>query len=589
MNDLMVIAGADDQVPLDFAARACRRGGRGVALVSTAALCRRAPAAAAAYPLEGFDLAAFLSRCEGWRVSALVLFLGRRGTKHDRASLEALAAVAASTRPECVCIISTFRVHFGDRRAAEAEARALDRLKPLAGRAVVFRPGHVLSPRSRACAGLRAWSFCHPLVAEHLTAGCVAGDDLFEAIEQELNRPRPRQAVYTLLGPNRPWRHWLREHARGGLVRRGLTAVATLLAFLLVGRIAGLLLRACLRRPRPWNFDTLYPQSTRELLALCNRYNCQHVKIVGYNNGVVHFGHRYPGRTVVSTVRCNRVARVSGRLACFDGGVTVRQATELLTAAGKELYVAPNFSYVSLGTAFFIPIHGSASEYCTLGDTIQRVLLYDPAEDRLIRAGRTDPAFGEYMYNADSRVLLLRLRLAVKAKTAYYRKHYRLASPTSRDILDAFKDSWAANVEIRKSRASDLGVGVSKYYTDPPPGETEALAFPRDSLGRLWDRLEANPITAALFHGLVRRFAYHVELFLTPDEFPVFWETHASLPISKIQLRYIRQDGLPHSPFRRHDCISADLFMLRKHRRTFEAYVREKFRDAQFNPGKHSL
>jgi hypothetical protein len=590
MNDVLLIAGSDDPVLLDFAAFACRRGGRQVAVISTAALCRQVVAGAAVHPIEGFVPAAFLSSCQGRRVSAVVLFLGRHATQTERALLDAVAEIAAATWPDCVCVVSTFRVHFGDQRAAQAEAHALDLLKPPAGRMVLFRPSNVLSPRSRAVARLRAWSFCHPLAPEGFTGCCVTGEELFAAIAQELDRPRPRSAAgYTLLGPNRPWRHRLQEHHGSGLGRRCLSAAAKLLAFLFVGRVAGLLLRACVRRPRPWDFDTLYPQSTRELLVLYNRYNNRHVKIVGYNNGVVHFGHKYPGRTVVSTARCNRLARVNGRVAMFDGGVTVRQATDTLTAAGKELYVVPNYSYVSLGTAFFIPIHGSASEYCTLGDTIQRVLLYDPEEDRLVRAARDDPAFGEHMYNAESRVLLLRLHVGVKAKTCYYRKHYRLENPTSRDILDAFKDSWAANVEIRKSRAADQGVSVSKYYTDPPAGETDALEFPRDSLGQLWDRLEANPISAALFHGLVRRFACHVELFLTPEEFPVFWETHASLPVSKIQLRYIRRDGLPHSPFRRHDCISADLFMLRKHRQTFEAYVRENFREAQFNPGKHSL
>src|SRR5262249_17924414 len=132
----------------------------------------------------------------------------------------------------------------------------------------------------------------------------------------------------------------------------------------------------------------------------------------------------------------------------------------------------------------------------------------------------------------------------------------------------------ASNVEIRKSQAASSAVDVSKYYTEAPRAESGALAFPKDSLGRLWDKLEANPISARLFHGLVRRFIYHVELFLTADEFAVFWETHRALPVSKIQLRYIKRDGLPHSPFLRHDCISADMFMLRKHRHAFEAYVR---------------
>jgi hypothetical protein len=154
--------------------------------------------------------------------------------------------------------------------------------------------------------------------------------------------------------------------------------------------------------------------------------------------------------------------------------------------------------------------------------------------------------------------------------------------------MDAFRDRMATNVEIRKSRAASRAIQICRYYTEPPCNRA-ALVFPKDSVGRLWDKLEANPVSAALFHGLMRRFGHHVELFLTPDEFAVFWETHGSLPISKIQLRYIKQDRLPHSPFRAHDCISADLFMLKKHKRRFDAYVKETFHAIQFNPGKHSM
>src|SRR5262249_38947199 len=156
---------------------------------------------------------------------------------------------------------------------AKAETQALDRLKPLAGRTVLFRPSNVLSPHSRAAACLRAWSFCHPLVPEHLAGCCIAGDELFSAIEQELDRREPRYAWYGVRGPDRPWRPWLRQHHGRGLGRRCLTVAATLLAFLLVGRIVGLLLRVCGGRPRSWDVDTLYPESTRELLALYNQYN----------------------------------------------------------------------------------------------------------------------------------------------------------------------------------------------------------------------------------------------------------------------------------------------------------------------------
>ena len=48
-----------------------------------------------------------------------------------------------------------------------------------------------------------------------------------------------------------------------------------------------------------------------------------HIKVVGYNNGVVHFGHRYPGKTIVSTVGCNRVARDGIDILRADCGATV--------------------------------------------------------------------------------------------------------------------------------------------------------------------------------------------------------------------------------------------------------------------------
>jgi len=35
---------------------------------------------------------------------------------------------------------------------------------------------------------------------------------------------------------------------------------------------------------RRWNVGTLYPRSFRELLAIYNKYNHRHVKVVGYND-----------------------------------------------------------------------------------------------------------------------------------------------------------------------------------------------------------------------------------------------------------------------------------------------------------------
>jgi hypothetical protein len=310
--------------------------------------------------------------------------------------------------------------------------------------------------------------------------------------------------------------------------------------------------------------------------------------VVGYNNGVIHFGQRYPGKTIISTLHCNRVARAGPGRIKADCGATVRQALDFLAAEGQELYVIPNYSYVCLGTSFFVPIHGSAVDFSTLAETITRVTLYDPARDRIVVTARHEASFHEHVYNLEADVVLLRLHLQVKPKSRYYVRCEELRDPDSDELLSALRDSEATNVEIRKARASSSHVRAFKYYQDPDETKGPVLELPRDSLGRLWDRLEEHRITSFLMHALTRYFAWHVELFFPAEDFATFWRTHRRLPLRKIQLRYIKRDGLPHSPFRNHDCVSADLFMLRRHRHQFETYLRDTFGTVQTNPGKHS-
>src|SRR5262249_4495989 len=152
--------------------------------------------------------------------------------------------------------------------------------------------------------------------------------------------------------------------------------------------------------------------------------------------------------------------------------------------------------------------------------------------------------------------------------------------------LKALLNPRASNVEIRKAKAARRNVQVSTYFT--AANEAGALDFPRDSLGRLWDRLEENRLTSFLMHAATRYFAWHVELFLSAEQFVRFWQTHRALPLRKMQLRYIRRDGFPHSPFRERDCVSVDLFMLRWNRQRFETYLRQTFDVVRTNPGKHS-
>ncbi|HEV3189865.1 MAG TPA: hypothetical protein VGY54_05170, partial [Polyangiaceae bacterium] len=61
-----------------------------------------------------------------------------------------------------------------------------------------------------------------------------------------------------------------------------------------------------------------------------------------------------------------------------------------------------------MGTIFLVPVHGSGSVVSTLGETIDKVLLYDPREDRFFSLRRGDAGFGQYMYNPDRGALVLR-------------------------------------------------------------------------------------------------------------------------------------------------------------------------------------
>src|SRR5262249_26849010 len=158
--------------------------------------------------------------------------------------------------------------------------------------------------------------------------------------------------------------------------------------------------------------------------------------------------------------------------------------------------------------------------------------------------------FREHVLNSHSAVVVLRLYLRAKTRSAYYLDQQELDSLDAGQVLSALRDERPSNVEIRKPRAVSPRVRIARFYKDQATASGTAIELPRDKLGRLWDRLEENSITSFVMHAATRWFAWHVELFFTPEEFATFWATHQTLPLRKIQLRYLRRDGLPHSPFR---------------------------------------
>ena len=461
-------------------------------------------------------------------------------TSQSRSCMEQLE-LALRRMPEArVFLVSDAAAHLGTEKFLKAEKRLLEHLRG-------FTSGIVVLRLSRGKSSSRNNS---------------RGDmfkRLLSVIQTECRRPRrSRTRTLTLLGFGESKSH----ASRNGHVPK-----------------------------RSDRWGTLTPQSVEELLALYNPYNYEQIQLAGYNTGVQHFGWTFPEKTVVKTIETGKRIRLVGDQFQVDAGMTLKRAIQFLNERGKEFLVIPNYSYISMGTCFFVPIHGSGSEVSNLGDTIEKAVLYLPDEDRLRVVRRGDEAFSRYLYCPDSKALVLRLTFRVRDKTRYFMTESTVLDSTPTDIVRELNDPQASNVEIRKSHAADRSVTIRKYYEQEDGGDVQSgdlMELPKDSLGRVWDRLEETPVVSTLFHHFVKRYGYHVELFLNEQEFDRFWQSHDRLPLRKIQLRRMKRDGMLHSPCRDSDRISADIFMKRVDKDEFLDYVEHHIPEVRFNPGKHS-
>lgn len=540
---------------------------------------------------------------------------------------------------------------------------------------IVIRTGYVLSPSSSMTRKLKNLRVLRALTGPQLSSTFVPGASLFAAIDSELgflsavrrrlssditvavfaaenrahvhdengplekshspvakscpeasdsrhsNRFRSTRHL-TILGSRHSWQSVITEQNNEKHADDAESLLTILSRNLGIQWFIAVLIRMLIRMvpsARQVDFYTLKPCTVREIISLYNRHNCRDIQLAGYNNGVNHFGWKFPDKTIVLTtglpgktqLSSSSMLDLEGRLRAsglpgeknsgsdegiassgthftVDAGLTLKHCIQELNTHDREFYVVPNYSWISMGTLFFVPVHGSGSHVSTLGDTIEEVLLYDGESEQFIFARRGDSLFRDAMYDTSRHRLLLRLTLRVKPKSVYSVRHETLEDPSAEDILKVFEDPEASNVEIRKNRAVNSTSDIRRYYLDTPT-TAGALEMPRDSIGRVWDRLEETPIVSTLFHWFVRTFAFHVELFLRPEEFHIFWQHHKSLPISKIQLRQILEDGITHSACSQASCISADLFMTRSNRNVFLGFIRTHLPNVRFNPGKQSL
>lgn len=196
MRQVLLIAGNRDPVLADYATH-CARAGKAVAVISAAELHAKIKGAAKLHRMENFTSSRFLATEPGSHVEAVVLFLEPASSAANRALIDAVAELIRAKGIGCLCVVSTFRVHLGDRQAARAEADLLRRIRDLPVRIVILRPSHVLSPNSRLRTFLRSSWYWFPLVPSFVRGCCIESEELFPIIDRELIASTPRSPALT--------------------------------------------------------------------------------------------------------------------------------------------------------------------------------------------------------------------------------------------------------------------------------------------------------------------------------------------------------------------------------------------------------
>lgn len=541
----------------------------------------------------------------------IVMFVDSAATVRDVLPLVREILCFHSRRVQCVVVVESLAIHQSDSHAIAIENFLIQALKPLVSRLSLLRTGHLCWNGADALS-VPVW--LRRLLPEHLTSTFVELSHLQTAIDDLLSpeessngagmlfrvpclrisipgRRIPLRESPASLTSDNPSRRIEKSTTRTQVPSAGKPSFIGLALRRLAG-ISALLLKAVSPFLQQLTPCELRPRTMQELLSLCHRYSQTDIQIAGYNNGVHHFGWEFPGKTVVSTTRIEGRIRVSRDRITADAGKTLFDCIQALKSTDREFCVVPNYSFIAMGTLFFVPIHGSGSRVSTMGETIENVLLYHCETGEFVSARRGSSVFQDAMYHRSSPWIALRLTLRTQTRQNLKVETKILEDPSSAELCDQLRNPEASHVEIRKTRAADSKVTVRAYYSgeqaDSGSAQRTTTDLPRDQIGRLWDRIEQTPVLSTLFHWYVRTCAFHTELLLTAQEFEVFWAHHRSLPVSKIQIRQMNQDGMLHSPCRSENLVSVDLFMSRRNHDVFCRFISDYLPNARHNPGKQS-
>ncbi|MEZ6069200.1 MAG: hypothetical protein R3C10_02780 [Pirellulales bacterium] len=406
------------------------------------------------------------------RLRQLVVVLPARLRERELRVVAQCASLAARHASCTVVIVSTYRVHFGDATTRERERRACEVFAGATGRQpFVVRPGELVDTTVDKSRWRRLLACLYPAMPPSLRTCrvevarlCAAIDKIVAAHTGPL-KPRVPRSALTILGENRRLCDVLADEADASWPGRCVVGVARLLRWLLVGHLLAALVRAAARFHAPlgrWWCHTLEPTSVDELLSLYHPWNAAHVVIAGYNTGVTHFGWRFAGKTVVKTTGCARRVRIGASHVDVDAGTTLKRLCGSLADAGRELYVMPNYSYVSVGTAVRAdPRVGQRGVDAGRNDRT-RVAVRRRGRTAWSRRGG-DGRFERYMYDAQGGVVALRLRLRVREDELRRRRHGVGSAFGRRRLADVCRHG---RLEHRIAQEPGLGDNGrrAKYY-----------------------------------------------------------------------------------------------------------------------------
>ena len=296
------------------------------------------------------------------------------------------------------------------------------------------------------------------------------------------------------------------------------------------------------------------PSSERELRSF---FNHRSNKVIVVGGGAIReiFGLRTRERIVVSTRNLTQISGVAEDGTCrLQAGVTFAAALRSLRGQDRTLALLPNYSYVTLGAALAVPLHGMNAKCPTMAAVVERMSLIDLRTGRL-RQLQTQAEVAQWMHLEPDTVLYLSADVRTEPITRFVLRKTTLSARRCGEcayesLSRALRARQDKRIEVRCTSPPRFcldGIRFVAYEYDEDPGSK--MEVPRNFVGKLWD-----------FHGLIRlgrlmidlRLIQSCEFFIDEEVFVPFMRRLDKLCfmdsrslVGKILVRYCGVNNIP--------------------------------------------